>query len=205
MPTTIELNFNKIEDKLLNITSELDSLKGQCSLLIEQEKESEEKLIDYRDKKEIYKKSVEFWDLVGKETKEKTKKGFESIVTYALRYILNEDYGFKLEFGRRGNLQEMDLNVTSPGCKQPFNPIDRDSGGVLDVASLALRISILELSKPKIPGFLCLDESFKHLDKDLIENARKFIHTISKKIGRQIIMVTHKDELMEGADNVIEL
>lgn len=205
MSTTIELNITKIEDKLSSLTSELDSLKGQQSLLIEQEKESEEKLIEFRDKKELYKKSVEFWDLVAKETKEKTKKGFESIVTYALRYILNEDYGFKLEFGRRGNLQEMDLNVTSPGCKQPFNPLDRDSGGVLDVASLALRIAILEVSRPKIPGFLCLDESFKHLDKNKLDYARKFIMAIHKKIGRQIIMVTHNIEFLEGADNIIKL
>lgn len=194
-----------LENKLQDIKSEKDTLEGKCSLFAEQLKEMNIKILDFAHKRELYTKAVELLNFAQEVTKEKMKKEMEIIVSYALRYIYSSDYEFGLEFGRHGNLQSMDFNVKTPECQTPYDPLLSSGGGVLDIISLALRIALLELSKPKIPGFIVLDESFKHLSSNYLENAEKFLEAINKKIGRQIILITHKKELLNNTNNIIEI
>ena len=197
-----------IEKQIDTLNSNLSSLQGQCSLLNEQITQHEDKLKQLLDNRECYVKSVELLNLVSEATKIKTKLGFEKIVTYALRYIYNSDYSFELEFGRRGNLSELDFNVKTPECKEPLNLLDSQAGGVLDVVSVAIRIALLELIKPKIEGMLVLDESFKHLHStppEYLERVSLFIEEINRKFNRQIIMITGRQELIKNADNLIKL
>jgi len=201
----VQEDIKQLEQSFQDLTSQLGNLEGECGLLHKQIEKIELKLVVFDRKKEIYTKAIELLTFAQHITKEKLKVGFEQIVTYALRYIYSSDYEFGLEFGRRGNLQEMDFNVKTPECQTPFDPLLSSGGGVLDIISLALRIALLELSKPKIEGFLVLDESFKHLSSNYLENAEKFLEAINKKIGRQIILVTHKKELLTNTKNIIEI
>ncbi|KKM06031.1 hypothetical protein LCGC14_1748140 [marine sediment metagenome] len=204
------MNYNsdllQLENKLNSLKEELSSTKGQCSLLSEQITTSEHKIEELNINKEIYRKSVELLILVQKETNHKIQKGFQDIVTYALRYVYNDDYAFDLDFGRRGNLQELDFNIKTPSCKTAFDPKDTSGGGVLNIVSLALRIALLELHKPKIEGFLILDEPFAQINgKEKLEQAEKFLKAINKRINRQIIMVTNGNQMVNTADNIIKL
>lgn len=197
-----------IEEQINKLNSHLDLLKGKCSLLSEQITQSEQNIIELNYKHETYTKSVELLNFVSEATKITTKQGFEKIVSYALRYIYNSDYSFELEFGRRGNLSELNFNVKTPDCKEPLDLLESQAGGVLDVVSVALRIALLELVRPKIEGFLVLDESFKHLHNEppiYLENARKFLKAINEKFNRQIIMITGRGEFIKEADNIIKL
>lgn len=203
------MNYNKeleqLEFKLNSLTSEVSSLTGKCELLGKQIENSNTKLIDLAHKREVYRKSVELLTLVQKATKDKIKEGFENIISHALKYIYSEDYSFELEFGRRGNLSEVDFNIKTSDFKLPFDPKETSGGGVLDILSLALRITLLELSKPKIEGFLILDEPYKHLSSEYLGNARNFLDAINKRMNRQIIVITHKRELITSNQNVIEI
>jgi len=197
--------IDQLEEKLNQLNSEINSLSGKCDLLQEQINRSNDNIIDLGRKKEIYKKSIEFLRIVEQSTKEGMKKGFEQIVTYALKYIYSSDYEFQLLLDKRGNLQEIDFNIKTPDVSKPGDPQDTSGGGVLDVISMALRVALLELSKPKINGFIVLDESFKHLSKEYLPKACKFLKIISQKINRQIIMVTHQDIFVEQADKAIRI
>ena len=199
-------NIEQLEQSFQDLTSQLGSLKGQCSLLSSQIISSEHKIKDFDHKREIYTKSVELLTFAQQVTKEKLKAGFEQIVTYAFRYVFNGDYKLNLEFNRRGNLQELDFTVSTPTCKKAFDPIVSDAGGILDILSLALRISLLELSKPKIEGFIVLDEPFRNINGDFyLQNSLKFIKKISEKTKRQIIFMTNEKSAIEIADNLIEV
>ncbi len=198
-------DITQLEEKLNTLTSEISSLSGRHNLLSEQIEQSKKKLEEIAHKREIYKKSIELLTFVQQTTKEKIKEGFENLVTYALRYIYNNDYKFELKFGRRGNLQELDFNVKTPDFKEAFDPLDTSGGGVLDIISFALRVSLLELANPKIEGFIVLDESFKHLSQNYLANAKRFLEAINKRINRQIILITHKPELVANIANTIEV
>lgn len=203
------MNYNteleQLKNSLDELTSKVSSLKGQENLLSEQIGSSKENIQEYRTKRIVYKKSIEFLTIVQGATKEKIKKGFEQIVTYALRFIYSSDYKFELEFERIGNLQKLDFNIKTPDKQNPLNPMDTSGGGVLNILSLALRVSLLELIRPKLEGFLVLDEPFHNLSKEYMEQAHKFIEAINKKMGRQIILITHKSELLNSENNLIEI
>jgi DNA repair exonuclease SbcCD ATPase subunit len=106
------------------------------------------------------------------------------------------DNVFSIDFGRHGNLSELDFNI---------EPNDTDSGGYADIVSLALRIAVIELYKPKINGMLIFDEPFKCISKEYIQSASQFLTSISKKINRQLIVVSHIDEISDSADNLIKV
>lgn len=193
-------DIEKLEKQLAGLNTSLAEAKGRFKLLNEQITKGEAKLLDFDHKKEVYKKSVELLALVDQNTKEATKKGFEKIVDYALQYILgNNEYKLDIKFGRRGNLQEVDFNLLTPNCQEAHTP----GGGVTDILGLSLRIALLELAK--IPGFICFDESFKHLSADYLVMAEKFLRAISEKIHRQIIMVSHRPEFLNSDNNLIEI
>ena len=198
--------LTQLESKLTSLNSELNSLNGKCELLSKQNETSNTKLTELSHNREIYKKSIELLTLVQNETNNKIKSGFQDIVSYALRYVYNADYAFELEFGRRGNLPELDFNIKTPTCKKAYDPEDTSGGGVLNIVSLALRIALMELHKPKIEGFLILDEPFAQINgKENLEQAERFLKAINERIKRQIIMVTNGDQMLSIADNIIEI
>jgi len=198
-------NLEELEIRFKEMTSELDSLNGRYNLLKEQIDNSEEKLKELNHKKEVFTKSIELLTFISEVTKQKIKVGFESLITYALRYVFNEDYKFLLEFDRRGNLQEIDFKILPPDRSEANDPLDTMGCGVLDVVSFALRIIAMELSKPKVEGFIGLDESFKHLSTCYLPNAYKLLKEINKKTKRQIIFVTHQGEFIDYADKAIKI
>jgi len=197
--------LKQLEEDYNELNSQLGNAQGKVELLNQQIVDSNQKVEDYKKEKIEIKMCVEVLTVVQEMTINKTQKGFENIVTNALQYIKDDNYGLKLEFSRRGNLQELKFNTISPDCSTPFDPKDKDAGGVLDVLSLALRVVILELYRPKLEGFLALDEPFRNLSTENLLRARKFLDVLNKRFGRQIIMVTHKNVLTDINFNVIKL
>lgn len=197
--------LEQIEKSLAEKKSELDSLQGEISFIEKTIQEKEFNIEQIKKDRQTVLKAVELLTLIQKATREKTKQEFESIVTHALRYVLNEDYKLQLEFGKRGNLPELNLNISSPSCQEFIDPNDSESGGVIDLVSLALRLVLIEITTPKIEGFIVLDETFKHLSKDFLDNAILFLKEINKKLNRQIIFVSHIEEFINNADYSIRI
>jgi DNA repair exonuclease SbcCD ATPase subunit len=72
------------------------------------------------------------------------------------------------------------------------------------VASFACRIALWNLGgKGKVNPIFILDESMKHLSEVWRGNASELLKAFCDKLGLQIILSTHLNELMENADNII--
>lgn len=199
------MNLNQLENKVQELKNSLSALQGQESLLFSQIDSNNSKLVDLTHKKEIYAKSVEIFALISEVTQIQVKNGMEKIVTYALQYIFGEDYKFKINFDKRGNLTECNFSFISPLGVEITDPLEALGGGIMDVASLALRIALLELHKPKNTSFIALDEPTRNVSAQFISKCGLFFKEINRKIGRQIIVVTHQEALMESADNQITI
>jgi DNA repair exonuclease SbcCD ATPase subunit len=169
MKQDIEILKNKID--FLN--SEVNQLQGQ-QIQIQGRLDNYLKLIEENKAKVLlYSKCIEILDLIQKSVSNKIKEGFENIVNYAIKSIMGDiDNVFSIDFGRHGNLSELDFNI---------EPNDTDSGGYADIVSLALRIAVIELYKPKINGMLIFDEPFKCISKEYIQSASQFLTSIVKK------------------------
>jgi DNA repair exonuclease SbcCD ATPase subunit len=138
--------------------------------------------------------------LVGQQTQQNLERKISEVVTLALSAVFDDPYKFKVSFEIRRGKTEADLVFGKDGAT--FDPMTEAGGGVVDVASFALRIASWWLSSPKSSNTIILDEPFRFLSKSLQPKASAMLAAISKKLGIQFIIVTHIDELKESADKI---
>lgn len=123
----------------------------------------------------------------------------EHLVTMAIHAIFDDTIGFVVNINEEKS--EVDFSLLKGG--QPHPIIDFVGEGLVDVISFALRVSILLLSRR--PKVLVLDEPFRFLNKARHAAAGELISRLSKDLGIQFVIVTHSDDLMEGADKIFQV
>ena len=199
--------IKNIEEKFSLFTENLGIIKGEFKTLKNQQEKSEILIEKLKKDEVIYAQAVELLTLVQGVTRDKIKNSFEMIVSHALRHIYKSDeHSFRLEFSRRGNLHELNFYVVTPDKPEPLSLLKCEAGGTKNIISNALRIVLMEISSPKISGFIINDESFANLSSEYQPNASEFLNEISQKFNRQIIMITHSKEFIENNNyNKIEI
>jgi DNA repair exonuclease SbcCD ATPase subunit len=197
------LELNQVKNSIASLEKDLNSLEGQINLLNKQLEDSNSQLANLKDLQIKNAKFVELLHLVKKITQDNIKSLFEKVVTQALQYIHQDnDYKFALEFSRRGQLPELKFLIKTPEMQEAHDILDTRGGGSCDIVSLALRFVLLEISK--MPGFLFLDEPFKHLDSlETIQKGIEFVKEMQKETNRQIFIITHKQEVVDSVSNPI--
>lgn len=129
------------------------------------------------------------------------KSHVESLVTMAIQTVFPEDrYKFVMRFGLEANRSIIYLLVQQDD-KEPYNPEDEQGGGLLDIISFALRVVMWSLERPRSRAIFIMDEPFRFCGK-LTALAGNMAKEISQKLGLQILMVTHEQELREIADKL---
>ena len=199
------MNLTNLENSIKSLEEKVNSLKGKVSLLEEQYQQSTEKLSSLKENQIINTKAIELLKCVQKATKELIQETFEGIASKALEYIhQNSDYKFALEFDERGNKPTLKFLIKTPDMQESHEIINTRAGGSKDIVALALRLILLEASYNK--GFLFLDEPYKRLDnEETITKAIEFIKETQKDTGRQIFIITHKDEVVNSVEQPIIL
>jgi len=100
---------------------------------------------------------------------------------------------------------DFDFYIYDEGKKYP---IERFSGGEIDLANLVLRIAIsktlTELSGTSTIGFLAFDEVFGSQDESRRIEILEAFHTIKEQY-RQIFLISHEIEVKEMFEFIIEL
>ena len=163
----------------------------------------------WRDVQTLLSKASEF-------ARQQLKQRIEQTVTAALAAIFADStMRFEIEMKDIGGKPAADWRVVS--CYEipakagdedvkisaytvVASPEDAKGGGVTDVVSLALRLALLELSRPRVEGPVLLDEPGKMISKEYLPNVAEFLKQYAAKTGRQIFMVTHHDVLADVAD-----
>jgi len=136
---------------------------------------------------------------VGKSTQNSLSFQIEEIVNLALDAVFEDsNYKFKITFIEKRNRTEAELYVLKNGHR--MNPVKANGGGLLDILSFALRISLWTLCKST--PTLIMDEPFKFLSKELQEKAGTLVQTLSDKLKLQFIIVTHEQAIIDCADRI---
>jgi len=194
--------LESLENKTSLLRSDLEQAKGKRDLLVQQKnlKDTELQVITH---------NISTWEqvqlLLSKSSefaREQLKLRIEETVTAALRSIF-EDGGisFNIELSTGSNPSATWQVVSSyKDFEVAANPEDARGGGVTDVVSLALRLSLLELARPKHEGPVILDEPGKMISREYLPNVAAFLSKYGEKTGRQIVMVTHHGILADAAD-----
>lgn len=131
-------------------------------------------------------------------TQDQVRAFIEETVTLALQSVFGSDYVFSLDIRSKRGQSEMEPLILWQGDK--FSPRSDVGGGVIDIVSFALRLTLWALQSERTAPVLLLDEPFKFLSKDKTAAAAAMLKGLGEMLGIQILMVSHDAGLIEAAD-----
>lgn len=121
-----------------------------------------------------------------------------SVVSQCLQTVFDEPYTFHIHFEAKRGRTEARLVFERDGYE--VDPLTASGGGVIDVASFALRLACLMLSRPALRKIMVLDEPFKNVSKSngYLDRIPDMLNNLADDLNVQFIMVTHIEELKVG-------
>lgn len=186
--TEIKVKIAKIEGEIKNIEASLSNNEAQ-------KKKVQTKKDDLLDYEKIKASLTEF------------KTRLNAKIAPRISEIASEMYA-RITKGKYQHIEvsnDFDFFIYDEGKKYP---IERFSGGEIDLANLVLRIAIsktlTELSGASSIGFLAFDEVFGSQDESRRMEILEAFHTIKEQY-RQIFLISHEMEIKEMFERVVEL
>jgi DNA repair exonuclease SbcCD ATPase subunit len=146
-------------------------------------------------------KAQEILQQLAQAVQQRAHQKIAEVVTSCLEAVFDDPYSFHIEFERKRGKTEARLKFKRGGMT--VDPLNSTGGGVVDVASFALRVACLILHRPRLSKVMVLDEPFKFVSAQYRDRVRTMLERLSQDLDMQIIMVSHIDELETG--KVIEL
>ncbi|MCW8953609.1 MAG: SMC family ATPase, partial [Sulfurimonas sp.] len=195
---TIELKtafINEIKVQIAKIDGEIKTIQNALENNEAQLKKVQSKKADLVDYEKIKTSLAEF----------KTK--LNAKVAPRISSIASDMYS-QITKGKYQHIEvsnDFDFFIYDEGKKYP---IERFSGGEIDLANLVLRIAIsktlTELNGASSIGFLAFDEVFGSQDESRRMEILEAFHTIKEQY-RQIFIISHEMEIKEMFERVVEL
>ena len=186
--------YNILKKKAETVLHRLEHYKEEVEELLYRIEQESETLISMEKADRIIQE-------VAKETQNTIKEKIEVLVQMAIDSVFGPGETFKILFTQKRGRTEAELLLIGPNGEE-IPPSLSSGGGLLDIISFALRLACHAIKKPATRRVLVLDEPFRFLDKARKERAAEMLEQLSHKTGMQIIMVTHDDAFIDGADRV---
>lgn len=197
------LPLARYESVLASWRSQYEQGRGQLALLQAQRAETEEALKQVQANRELWQQVSLLLTKVSDYARRQLVERIEDTVTAALQTVLADDsLRFEVEIREVAGKASAEWRVVSRygDVEVSNNPEDARGGGIVDIVSLALRLALLELSKPRPEGPVILDEPAKMVSAEYAENLAFFLKSYAQKTGRQFIVVTHNSTLAKSGD-----
>jgi DNA repair exonuclease SbcCD ATPase subunit len=201
------ITLSQIDFQLAELRSRYNQALGQKEMLECQKAEKSTALTQAKHDIEIWQQVQALFSKVSEFARAQLKQKIQDTVTAALQAVFErDDIAFEIEIRTINNQPAASWSVVSYyGTGEDIatvsgSPEDARGGGVSDVVSLALRLALLELARPRPAGPVLLDEVGKHVSRNYAPNVAAFLKQYAQKTGRQIILITHDPNLAEVAD-----
>lgn len=193
----------RVEVGLAELRSRYNQALGQLGLLEKQWNEKDSALERARADIEVWEQVRALFGKASEFAREQLKTRMEETVTAALQAVFGtETLQFRIVLKTLGGQPAADWEVVSlyGDTEVAGDPQDSRGGGISDVVSLALRLAILELTRPKPGGPVLLDEVGKHISAEFAPNVAAFLQQYARKTGRQVLLITHQSAMAEIAN-----
>jgi len=187
---------------LLKTRERVNQLLGDLHSIKKQRKEEERNLKQAEKELTYIEEAQTIAQQIAQMVQQQAHKRIEGVVSKCLEAVFGEEYGFKIRFERKRGRTEANLLLLRQG-HEIEDVLNTDSGGVVDVAALALRLACIVLSKPTLRRIIIADEPFRNLDLQNREKVRILLEELSRDFKVQFIIITHEIAFQTG--KVIEL
>jgi len=184
--------------------AQIERLKGQRDRNLEDLKHTKRKQRKQERRLENQKKALEVIQSVARQTQKQLEYRVSELATLALAGVLQEPYTLSLDFETKGTATQAHIYFERDRLK--IAPMDAAGGGAVDIAALALQMTMWSIRQPRTRNLLILDEPLKYLKgKEMPIKGALMLRELSHRLGVQILMVSHSPELIQGADKIVEV
>ena len=189
------MNLEQEAEKIKELASRLNYLKQKITDEGKELEAAEARLAHAQQAQEVLQH-------LAQAIQQKAHQKIGEVVSSCLSTIFGEEaYTFSILFERKRGRTEAHLRFTRRDLE--VDPLTASGGGVVDVASAALRIACLMLHRPRLSRVFVADEPFRFVSAEFQDNVRTMLEELAKDLGVQIVMVTHNPALATG--NTVEL
>jgi DNA repair exonuclease SbcCD ATPase subunit len=123
------------------------------------------------------------------------------LITYGLKTIFeDQNLTFHPIIGKKNDKVFIELKTANNGVEGEFGSF---GGSVAVIESFLLRV--ICMLKLNLARFMLLDETFASVGSDYIQNTSKMIGELSKKLGLDVLLVTHQPEFQNYANRVYKV
>lgn len=148
---------------------------------------------------DLAKKAKVLVQSVAEDTQKRIQYHISNIVSNALSTVFPDPYQFKLNFVKKRGRTEAELRFEKDGYE--YVPVDDSGGGVMDIASFALRLAMWGLEGSS--QVVLLDEPSKHLSEKYQDRYCDLLRAVQEDLNIQFIIITHIEKLKASADTLI--
>ena len=183
------MSYLDIKKQVLDRYNKNEIIKHNLANLKKQQEQAENKIKTIQDCQDLAQR-------VAQGIQQKTHSLIAEVVSKCLETVFDEPYHFQINFERKRGKTEANLIFERDGME--IDPMTSSGGGVLDIASFALRLSAIILTKPHTRKLIIMDEPFRFLSETYRPKIRQLLEELSVQYDFQFIMVTHIKELICG-------
>jgi exonuclease SbcC len=198
-----------LEKKIKSTNNDIKSLdKNRTSLITKLAKEKAERDMLVKQKEEFEKisKSLRAYDLFLQAT---SNKGIPVQIIHSMLPQINAEIskilkgvvGFTVELEADLDSNSMDIYINYGDSRRI---IELGSGMEKMMASLAIRVALINVSSLPKTSMLMIDEGFGALDETNLEACGKLLQSL-KKWFKNIVIISHIDEIKDIVDNNIDI
>jgi DNA repair exonuclease SbcCD ATPase subunit len=140
---------------------------------------------------------------IAQSIQQRVHRQIADVVSLCLTAVFEEPYAFSIRFERKRDRTEAVMVFSRDGVELD-DPLNEIGGGVVDVASLALRLASILLARPSARAFLALDEPFKNVrGEGNRARTRVMLERLADDLGVQVLLNTDIEEYRLGT--IVEL
>lgn len=183
----------------------LDERQGEARALLTRGKDLQAEIAELTEVVEDLDRVTLLLNSMGEDRQQKAQQTIEELVTRGLQTIFDDSLSFHILQTTRGKTVQVDFIVrtTIDGRSIDTSVMDARGGGLAATIGYLLRLVVILLTRgQREDSLIVLDESFAHVSAEYLPAVRDFVREVVDKTGVQHIVVTHQEELVEGADRV---
>lgn len=215
MQSTKQNLYAKKQESIFNLTEDLknklERKKGSLENVEHDLKQSVDSLFTLEEQSKIILKAQNLLNKISNDLRSSSLTAVEGIVSSAIREVFTDkETNFRMEMNP--DTAKPALRTFVQEGEKQFSILDSRGLGMADLISVALRICIHSMYKPKITFPIILDEPFKFLHGESVEgsyptNAFEFLKKITSGLETQVILVTGAEskDFVKVADKIFHI
>ena len=122
-------------------------------------------------------------------------------VNNEIKEVLRGVFTFEIELEVEEESDKLEIYIDYGDSRRP---IELGSGMEQCVASMAIRVGLLNASNLPKPNILILDEPFNQIDEGLTDDVIRMIESL-KKWFKSIYIISHKESVKDMADYLLDI